>query len=275
MQIDLHTHSLASDGCLTPSELVSHAVQSGIEVLALTDHDGINGLDEARSTATELGLHFINGIELSVSWNKRTIHIVGLNFDPTHLPLQEGIQQLQNFRSVRAREIATKLEHVGIKGAYEGAYQFSGGNMLGRLHFAHFLVAEGYAKNVRSVFKKYLVTNKPGHVKAQWASLDDAVKWITGAGGIAVIAHPARYKLTRTGLRKLMKEFVVAGGQAMEVVSGRYCLNEIKTMACHANDFELYASSGSDFHNPDVPWIKLGHLADLPKTCKPVWDLFL
>ncbi len=274
MQIDLHTHSSASDGRLAPSELVARAAQAGVDVLALTDHDGTDGLDEARNSAAKEGIRFINGIELSVTWNKRTVHIVGLNFDPDYAPLQAGIQSLQDFREIRAREIASKLDSAGIKGAYEGAQHLSGGNMLGRMHFANFLVAEGYAKNVRTVFKNYLVNNKPGHVTGDWATLEDAVSWITGAGGVAVIAHPARYKLTRTKLRKLIKDFIAAGGQAMEVVSGSHCVNEVKTMACHAVDFDLYASTGSDFHDPDFPWIKLGQLPDLPAKCKPVWDLF-
>jgi len=275
MQIDLHSHSTASDGRLAPAELVRRAAQSGVDVLALTDHDGVAGLDEARQAAVEQDIRFINGIELSVSWNKRTIHIVGLNFDLDYAPLCAGIQSLQDFRKVRARNIADKLEQAGIKGAYEGAQSFSGGTMLGRMHFAQFLAAEGYAKNVSKVFKKYLVNNKPGHVNGEWASLNDAVSWITGSGGVAVIAHPARYKLTRTKLRQLIKDFVAAGGQAIEVVSGSHCINEVKTMACHADDFDLYASSGSDFHDPDFPWIKLGQLPDLPEKCKPVWDLFL
>ncbi len=274
MQIDLHTHSQASDGRLAPAELVRRAAQFGVEILALTDHDGIDGLNEARQSAIELGIEFINGIELSVTWHKCTIHIVGLNFAMDHTPLQEGIQQLQDFRAVRAREIANKLEESGIKGAYEGAQSFSGGKMLGRMHFAQFLVAQGHAKNIGSVFKKFLVANKPGYITGNWASLENAVQWIIGAGGVAVIAHPARYKLTRTQLRKLMTDFKVAGGQAIEVVSGCPCVNEINTMACHANDFDFYASLGSDFHDPDFTWIKLGHLPSLPKKCKPVWDLF-
>lgn len=274
MQIDLHTHSTASDGRLAPAELVTRAAHAGVEVLALTDHDGIDGLYEARKGAAAAGLKFINGIELSVTWNKRTVHIVGLNFACDYPPLLAGIQSLQDFREVRAKEIAAKLHHAGIEGAYAGAQSFSGGKMLGRMHFANFLVAAGHAKNVRAVFKKYLVNNKPGHVTGDWATLEDAVGWITGAGGVAVIAHPARYNLTRTKLRKLIKDFVAAGGQAMEVVSGSHSVNDMKTMACHAADFDLYASSGSDFHDPDFPWIKLGQLPDLPAMCKPVWDLF-
>ncbi|WP_343074974.1 PHP domain-containing protein [sulfur-oxidizing endosymbiont of Gigantopelta aegis] len=275
MQIDLHTHSTASDGRLAPADLVARAAEFGVEVLALTDHDGTDGLDEARQSADELGIRFINGIELSVTWDKRTVHIVGLNIDPEYVPLKAGIQGLQDFRETRAVEMAEKLEKSGIKGAYEGAKRQSGGNMLGRMHFANFLVEAGYSKNVRSVFKHYLVNNKPGHVTGDWASLEDVVSWITGSGGVAVIAHPARYKLTRTKLRKLLKDFVTAGGQAIEVVSGSHDVNEMKTMACHADDFDLYASSGSDFHDPAFPWIKLGRLPELPAKCKPVWDLFL
>ena len=275
MQIDLHTHSIASDGRLSPADLVSRAVESGVKVLALTDHDGIDGLDEARRAAENAGIRFINGIELSVTWNKRTIHIVGLNFDQNFAPLQAGIKKLRDFREVRAKEMADKLEKSGISGAYDGAQNFSGGKMLGRMHFAQFLVASGHAKDIRQVFKRYLVANKPGHVSGAWASLEDAVSWITGAGGIAVIAHPARYKLTRSKLRKLIHDFVAVGGQGIEVVSGSHNVNEMKTMACHADDFDLYASSGSDFHDPDFPWTRLGKLPDLPHKCKPVWDLFL
>ncbi len=275
MQIDLHTHSTASDGRLIPSQLVACAAGAGVDVLALTDHDGTDGLEEARCAAIAAGIQLINGIELSVTWNKRTVHIVGLNFDPDFAPLKAGILSLQNFRETRAREIAYKLEKSGIKGAYEGAMRFSGGKMLGRMHFANFLVDSGHAKNVRKVFKHYLVQNKPGHVTGNWASLEDAVSWITGAGGIAVIAHPARYKLTRGKLRHLIKDFMAVGGRAIEVVSGSHDLNETKTMACHASDFDLYASAGSDFHDPDFPWIKLGQLPPLPRQCKPVWDLFL
>ncbi len=275
MQIDLHTHSTASDGRLPPDELVRRAVQAGVEVLALTDHDGVDGLQTARQIAQAEGICFINGIELSVTWNKRTIHIVGLNFEPDYGPLQKGIAALQDFRERRAREIADKLDRAGIPGAYEGAQSFSEGRMLGRMHFANFLVDRGYSKNIRHVFKHYLVANKPGHVSGDWASMEEAVGWITAAGGIAVIAHPARYKLTRTKLRKLIKDFMAAGGQAIEVVSGSHDVNEVKTMAAHAGDFDLYASAGSDFHDPDFPWIKLGQLPPLPRQCKPVWDLFL
>ncbi len=275
MQIDLHTHSTASDGRLAPQELIKRASEAGVEVLALTDHDGVDGLIEARKAAQAADMQFVNGIELSVSWNKRTIHIVGLNFQPDYEPLQRGIAGLQDFRERRAREMAQKLDKAGIPGAYEGAQSFSDGNMLGRMHFANFLVANGYAKNIRHVFKHYLVANKPGHVSGDWATMEEAVSWVTGAGGIAVIAHPARYKLTRTKLRKLIKDFMQAGGQAIEVVSGSHDVNEVKTMAAHAADFDLYASAGSDFHDPDFPWIKLGKLPPLPRQCKPVWDLFL
>lgn len=275
MQIDLHTHSMASDGSLSPADLISRALEYGVNVLALTDHDGIDGLDEARHAAENTGLHFINGIELSVTWNKRTVHIVGLNFAADSLPLQAGIKRLREFRELRAKEISSKLEKAGIQGAYDGARCFSGGKMLGRMHFAKFLAASGHAKDIRQVFKRYLVNNKPGHVRGEWATLQETVGWITDAGGIAVIAHPARYNLTRSKLRKLISDFVAAGGQGIEVISGSHNVNEMKTMACHANDFDLYASSGSDFHDPDFPWNRLGKLPDLPFKCKPVWDLFL
>ncbi len=275
MQIDFHTHSTASDGSLSPDELVKHAAEAGIQVMALTDHDGTDGLAQAHKMAELQGIRLINGIELSVTWNKQTIHIVGLNIDPDYEPLTAGIEKLQQFRAWRAREIADRLTKAGIEGAYEGALKFSGGKMLGRTHFAHFLVEAGYGKNVRSIFKHYLVRNRPGHVNGDWASMEEAVNWITGSGGVAVIAHPARYKLTRGKLRQLIKDFVSMGGQAIEVLSGSHDVNEVNTMANHARDFDLYASAGSDFHNPEFCWIKLGQLPPLPSGCRPVWELFL
>lgn len=259
---------------LSPAELVRMASKAGIKTLALTDHDGTDGLDEARQTAAAEGIGFINGIELSVSWEQRTVHIVGLNISPAFKPLREGIEQLQAFRKWRAREIANRLEGAGIEGALEGARTFSRGRMLGRMHFAHFLVAAGYEKNITNVFKRYLVKDRPGHVAGDWATMEDAVSWINGSGGVAVLAHPARYPMTRAKLRRLIRFFIDCGGQAIEVMSGSYDVNTVKTMARHAGDYNLYASVGSDFHDPAYPWSRLGALPRLPAGCKPVWDLF-
>jgi len=274
MIYDLHCHSTASDGSLTPTQLVELAKTSGVECLALTDHDGVDGIDEARAAAKNNAIHFIPGIEISVSYNRKTVHIVGLQLNTSYKPLCDGIAKLQNYRLWRAEEISKRLEKVGIKGALPGAWEFANGNMIGRMHFAHFLIKNGYAKDTRAVFKKYLVKNKPGHIHGEWASLEEAVAWITGSGGIAVIAHPARYNLKRTGLRKLITEFKQLGGQGIEVVSASHSINDMNTMAQHAKDFELYASVGSDFHDPDVTWNKMGRLPALPEICDPIWEAF-
>lgn len=274
MIYDLHSHSTASDGSLTPAELIEQAKQAGVDCLALTDHDGMDGVVEASQAALERGIAFIPGIELSVTHQNKTVHIVGLQLDKDHLPLQAGIKKLQDYRKWRAEEIARRLAKVGIPNALEGAYEFARGKMIGRMHFAHFLIENGYAKDSRAVFKKFLVKNKPGHIHGEWASLEDVIGWIKGAGGIAVLAHPARYNLSSGKLKKLIKEFKLLGGEGIEVVSATHSLNDINTMARHAVDFELYASVGSDFHDPGVVWNKMGCLPPLPEKCRPIWTLW-
>ncbi len=268
---DLHSHSTASDGTLAPSELLRHARESGVDTLALTDHDTTDGVAEARMAAAEEGILLIPGVEISVSWNGATVHIVGLRVDPDHLALASGLARLCEFRDWRAREIGRRLEKKGIPGAFEGARALSNGKLVARTHFARFLVAEGHARDTRDVFKHFLVSGKPGHVPGDWAALDEAVGWIRGAGGRAVIAHPARYRMTRTRLRRLIADFRDAGGEALEVVSGSHSRDDAFTMARHAADFGLLASAGSDYHGPENPWVEMGRLADLPPTCKPVW----
>lgn len=271
---DLHSHSTSSDGSLSPTELVARAIEHNVDVLALTDHDGTEGIIEAKQAAQGSSLRLIPGVEISVTWGGTTIHIVGLNIDIENETLQQGLSDMRHYRIGRAEEIAKRLDKAGISGALEGARKYASDIMLGRVHFAKFLVEHDYAKNINDVFKRYLVRNKPGYVPGEWASLHDAVNWITSAGGHAVIAHPARYKITATKLRRLMTEFKGAGGVGFEVVSGRQHPEEIKTMAALANKFELLASRGSDFHSPDNTWIELGHLPELPKSCEPIWSKF-
>lgn len=269
---DLHNHSTASDGTLSPTALVEMAARAGVKVFALTDHDSTEGVAEAERTADRLELTLIPGAEISVTWNKQTVHIVGLNLDVGCEPLQRGLKRLRDFRDERALEIGRRLEKSGISGAYEGARAHSNGRLISRTHFARYLVQIGAAPDERKVFKHFLVNGKPGHVPGQWASLEEAIEWIHAAGGQAVVAHPARYKMTRTKLRKLLKAFADLGGEGIEVVSGSHSRDDYFSMAQHARDFGLLASVGSDFHSPELPWIPLGRLPRLPAGCRPVWE---
>lgn len=239
--------------------------------MALTDHDTLEGLPEAGVAADELGLGFVPGVEISVSWQAITVHIVGLGVAPDSDVLQRGLEGLREFRDWRAVEIGRRLAKSGIEGAYEGALALSNGRLISRTHFARFLVDNRHARDVRAVFRKFLVNGKPGFVAGQWAELEDAVRWIRSAGGQAVIAHPARYSLTRGKLRRLIGEFAETGGAALEVVSGSHSRDDYFTMARHARDFGLLASAGSDYHGPEHPWIELGRLPELPDGCKAVW----
>jgi len=269
---DLHSHSIASDGSLTPTALVQRAVEQGVDVLALTDHDGTEGINEAKQAASTTSLTLISGVEISVTWNNKTVHILGLNIDETNPTLQKGLADMRDFRIERAQLIAKRLAKAGIEGALEGAQEFASDVMLGRVHFAQFLVKNGYAKDTNEVFKKFLVRNKPGYVPGKWATLEDAVTWINAAGGQALIAHPARYKLTATKLRYLTSEFKQLGGVGLEVVSGRQHPEEVKTLARLAEKMEMYASCGSDFHTPDNNWVELGKLTALPHNTQPIWQ---
>ena len=271
LRIDLHTHSTASDGSLAPAELVQRAAASGIGVLALTDHDQTAGLAEADRAACEAGIEFVPGIELSVSWSHQTIHIVGLGIDAACASLQAGIEKLSAFRHWRAEEIDRRLAKKGIHGALEGARGYARGAILSRTHFAHFLVAQGHARDLRQVFKRFLVRNKPGYVPGEWASLEEALSWIRGAGGLAVIAHPARYKISATRLRQFIGEFQELGGVGLEVVSGSHTRDDILSMANLCRRYGLAASSGSDYHGPENPYLDLGRLPALPGECQPVW----
>ena len=269
---DLHSHSTASDGALSPAALITRAIKKGVDVLALTDHDGTEGICEAQQAAKGSQLILIPGVEISVSWGNTTVHIVGLNIDIGNEQLQNGLKEIRAYRATRAEEISIRLEKAGITGAHEGASKYASNVMLGRLHFAQFLVEAGHAKNIGDVFKHFMVRNKPGYVPGKWASLESAVGWINEAGGQAVVAHPARYKMTATKLGRLFSDFKECGGAALEVVSGKQHPEEVKTLARHADRHQLLVSCGSDFHTPENNWVELGVMASLPISCTPVWE---
>ena len=269
--IDLHCHSTVSDGVLTPTEIVNHAAEKGVRVLALTDHDDVAGLATARAVAEAHGMQFINGVEISVTWRRRTLHIVGLKINPEYAPLLEGLANIRAGRHTRAEGMAQALEKVGIHGALEGAYEYSKGGIISRTHFARFLIEKGYAKDTKAVFKRYLVKGKPGYVEHQWASLEDAMAWIVGSGGVAVIAHPGRYDLGRVTMLELMHEFRALGGAAIEVVTGSHTVDQYQEFAKVAKSFDLASSMGSDYHGKGQTYIEMGRLPSLPSHCVPVW----
>jgi predicted metal-dependent phosphoesterase TrpH len=272
VQHDLHSHSLASDGSLTPAALVQAACAAGVDVLALTDHDTTDGIEAAAHEAAAAGMPLVPGVEISVSWESHTVHILGLNIDPGCQALQDGLSGLRSFRDWRAEEIGRRLERAGIHGAYTAARALARGRIVSRTHFAQHLVASGHAQSVSQVFKRFLTHGKPGHVAGQWAGLEGALDWIAAAGGLAVIAHPARYPMTASKLRRLIGEFRELGGVGMEVVSGCHTRDDIHTMAGCARVMGLFASQGSDYHGPENPWVQLGQLSELPAGCRPIWE---
>ncbi len=270
--VDLHCHSNVSDGTLSPEDLVLNASRCGVKVLALTDHDDVGGLATARQVAEENDIYFIDGVEISVTWKKRTLHIVGLKVDPNNENLKKVLAHVRTARDQRAMEMANKLAQVGIHGAYEGAKAFAGDAILTRTHFARFLVEHGHAKNTKAVFKKFLVPGKPGFVDHQWMSLEQAVQLIIEAGGTAVIAHPGRYKLGVINTRALMKEFIQYGGEGIEVITGSHAAPDFDKYAKIAEKYALKASRGSDFHGTGFSFMEAGRLPELPTSCVPIWQ---
>ncbi len=269
---DLHTHSTASDGTLSPVELVRHARDMGVQVLAITDHDTTDGINAAAQEAAAVGISLIPGVEVSTSWGGCSIHLLGLGIEPDCAELQQGLAGVRETREQRAQEMGRRLEKAGITGAYAGARVFAAGTLVGRAHFARYLVETGHAATVRKVFQHYLKTGKPGYVATQWAPLEDAVSWIHASGGQALIAHPARYRFTRSKMRRLLSEFVEMGGDGMEVIAGSYTGDDIANMASHAREFDLLASVGSDYHGPENQWIEVGRLPQLPTGVRAVWQ---
>lgn len=272
---DLHCHSTASDGVLSPRELVLRASERGVHVLALTDHDELSGQAEAAEVARQVGLRLINGVEISVTWGNVTLHVVGLNVDPLDPVLLHGLARNRGGRTERARRIGAELAKLGIAGAFEGASALAENKeLISRTHFARFLVERGVAKNLKAVFKKFLVKGKPGYVAHEWASLDDALTWIHAAGGVAVLAHPGRYQIGREKMRLLLSEFKYMGGAGIEVVTGSHTPDQVPVYADLAVEFDLMASLGSDFHAPGEGGRELGRLTALPDRCRPIWQVW-
>lgn len=274
LNADLHCHSVVSDGTLTPEELALRAKANGVELWALTDHDEIGGQARAAAAAAANGLAYLTGVEISVTFANETVHIVGLGFDATNPLIVNGLAKTRGGRGERAMDMSDGLAKVGIKGAYEGALHFVGNpELISRTHFARFLVESGVCKDTYEVFRKYLTEGKPGYVPHRWASLGDAVGWITQSGGVAVIAHPGRYKFTANEEFALFSEFKAHGGQGVEVVTGSHTAAEYVEYAAVAKEFDMVASRGSDFHSPDESRIDLGTLPLLPGDLTPVWEL--
>lgn len=271
---DLHCHSLCSDGLLSASAVVERAAKNGVELLSLTDHDDLAGLAEARATADALNLAFVNGVEISTEWQGMQIHVVGLAVNDTQPTLIEGLHSVRSGRIDRARRMSADLERVGIFGAFEGAMRLTANpNLISRSHFGRYLVDSGVRKDVRSVFESFLVAGKPGYVSHRWATVGDALTWIDAAGGVAVMAHPGRYKLSSVELRRLLSEFKDLGGQAIEVQSGSHTAEQVDVFRRLAREFGFLASRGSDFHGPEESHVDLGRLPPLPEGLTPVWDV--
>jgi 3',5'-nucleoside bisphosphate phosphatase len=274
LNADLHCHSVVSDGTLEPEVLAARAAANGVELWSLTDHDEIGGQHRAAAAAREHGMRYLTGTEISVTFAGETVHIVGLGFDADDPQMQRGLEQTRGGRGSRAQEIAAGLAQVGIPGAFEGALKYAGNpELISRTHFARYLVETGACKDTNDVFRRYLIEGKPGYVPHRWAALKDAVAWITDAGGMAVIAHPARYKFSANAEYALFTEFKAHGGRAVEVVTGSHSAAEAVRYAGTAREFGLAASRGSDFHSPDESHTDLGKLPYLPAELTPVWEL--
>ena len=274
LNADLHCHSVVSDGTLTPEALAARAAANGVELWALTDHDEVGGQERASAAAKACGIRYVCGVEVSVTFLNQTVHIVGLGVDQDNTALRAGLTATRGGRTARARDMAAELARVGIPGVFEGALKYVGNpELISRSHFARYLVEAGVCPDTNSVFRKYLAQGKPGYVPHRWATLADAVGWITGAGGVAVIAHPARYKFSANEEFALFTEFKGHGGAGVEVVTGSHTSAEYLTYGAAASDYGLAASRGSDFHSPDESHTDLGSLPYLPGSLTPVWEL--
>jgi 3',5'-nucleoside bisphosphate phosphatase len=270
---DLHCHSIASDGALSATDLVQRAHLQGVTTLALTDHDTVAGLAEAHISAAATGINLINGIELSANWKSHCFHIVGLGIDPTYAPLLLSLDDMQQTRNQRAAKIADKLAKKRIPGALDYVQQKAGDGMITRTHFADFLVSQHHVDSQQEAFDRYLGKGKSAFVATEWPELEQAISWISAAGGVAVLAHPLRYKLTAAWMKRVLTGFKEAGGQAIEVVVSRMNADEVKRTTNYALQFGLAGSIGSDFHNPANQWVELGRLAPFPDKVTPVWEL--
>ena len=274
LNADLHCHSTVSDGTLTPEALAARAKANGVELWALTDHDEVGGQQRALEAARAQGMKYLTGTEISVTFAGQTVHIVGLGFDHHNTALTEGLRRTRGGRGERAQEMSEGLAKVGIHGAYDGALKYVGNpELISRTHFARFLVEAGVCKDTPEVFRKYLTEGKPGFVPHRWAALGDAVRWITGAGGVAVVAHPGRYPFSATEEYALFTEFKQHGGLGVEVVTGAHNAADVLKYTALCQELGLVASRGSDFHSPDESHTDLGCLPNLPGQLTPVWEL--
>ena len=270
--IDLHSHSQCSDGSLSPADLVALAVRAGVKALALTDHDSVDGIREAQIAAEGTGLTLIAGVELSAIWGVHNIHVVGLQVDIRNPILKAGLEQQAGARAERGRKMGAKLEALGLKGAYEGALALaSSPDGLSRTHMAQWLFDAGHVSTIQQAFDKYLGPRKPAAVPMPWASLADVVAWIKAAGGVAVVAHPGRYDMSRTKMRQLLADFKALGGDGMEVATATEKPDMVAYLGRLSQQLELLASQGSDYHGKPAPWIALGRFPTLPAGCVPIW----
>ena len=273
LSVDLHCHSTVSDGVLTPDAIATRAFERGVNIWALTDHDELSGQALARQTAEQHGMKYLSGVEISVTWAGKTVHIVGLGIDAQDSGLLEGLRQTRDGRADRAKRIGTNLERLGMPGAFEGALTYAGNpELISRTHFARYLVEKGFCPNVQIVFDRYLSDDGPAHEPMQWAKLETAVSWIRSAGGIAVIAHPGRYHYTETQFGAFFDAFKDCGGLGIEVVTGSHSTEQFSHYAQVARDYGFLASCGSDFHSPKESRHDLGSLPALPADLTPVWQ---
>lgn len=278
MIVDLHMHSTASDGTLAPASLMAAAAAAGVDLVALTDHDSLDGLEQAREAAMAAGIEWLSGVELSVQWQGISLHVLGYDFDPHCEQLRGELAQVQQGRWLRARQIAERLADKRMPGALEGACAMqlaAGGDPRqppGRPHFADWLVEVGHVRDRAEAFRKWLGAGKLGDIRQHWPSLEQGIAWIRKAGGIAVLAHPCQYNLTRSRLRRLLRDLVLAGGHGIEVVNGSQPPEQVAYLGKLCVEFGLLASCGSDFHQPGSPWATLGRMTALPSDCAPLWQ---
>ena len=272
MKADLHNHSYYSDGVLSPSKLVKLAAKAQCDLFSLTDHDTTDGILEAKQESDKLGIHLINGVEISAFWRNNAIHIVGIGIDIDNDELQTGLEFNQSLRKDRAKKIALGLWRSGIKDALEKAQEISGGYMLTRTHFAQMLIQEGYCKDMKSVFRRYMSGRKPGGVRVEWRNFDEVINWIHSAGGKALIAHPFRYRMTHTKIKKMLNDFKAANGDGFEVVNANSSDEEISLGNQWSEEYDLLASVGSDFHGWSNQRVQIGNLANLPNNSRAIWN---
>ncbi len=272
LNIDLHCHSTVSDGVLPPAAVAARASANGVDVWALTDHDEVSGVAAARAAAAAHGMRYVAGVEISITWGGETVHIVGLQIDETNPALMQGLAATRSGRVQRGHEMAQQLAAAGIPDAFQGALKYVGNPLLmSRTHFARYLVERGICRDIPEVFRNYLAEGKPGYVPHRWATLTEATDWIRGAGGIAVIAHPGRYRFSDLAQGALFDEFKQLGGTAIEVVTGSHTPEQYESYARVAKHYGFLASRGSDFHGPGESRIDLGQLPPLPDSLTPVW----